>query len=160
MAQPKTLSELINLLIERNFCVEIYKRFQADADRINSINKNAAIWRNPKDVLRFDITHYLGQIRGVNTSRSDNQFVDRLVGLSAEFMPSLLLYNLIERITFGGIQVKVNDILDDYHVCYLPYCDLMLLDKNTYNRVKQTKLAQCSKIFSNVINFSKSWGEK
>ncbi|MCK4251152.1 hypothetical protein KAX97_06875 [candidate division WOR-3 bacterium] len=149
LSTPRTIPQIIDFLIKIKFYDKFKLQLEKDADFVTQMNKDAALWKNPDNVLKLHIKDYMPERNEAGDVVSkDDSFLDKLLSIADSFMPSLKFANFLERIKFGGMKVEANDFIDEYHASYTPYCDTVMLDKGTCGRVQQTKSIYVKRIVS------------
>jgi hypothetical protein len=151
---PHTMSAFINLCIERDVFRDLRNEFINSTDMIAKMNKNSAIWGNPEAVLEGHLLAYSPpEYREI--LQNDRRLFERLFGLYDDFMPSLKFSTLLERVKFGniGMKIEANDLVDEYHASYAPYCDIMMHDGPLCARALQTHSFHAQKCVSQPSEF-------
>lgn len=147
--QPRTTSELIEYCAKYKVFDAFKKQLKTDATKITQWNKNTAIWQNPKMVLRSYVEAYLPKRTKHGKYVPKNAgFVDKLLDIAEKFMPSLVFTTALQRVKYGyeNMLVEANDLVDEFHASFTPYCDVVLLDRGTCSRIKQTTFSYQNKV--------------
>lgn len=147
LSQPKTMAEIIESLIKLRFFENFRKELDKAAGVFTKRNKNAAIWQDTNAVLQLSIKDYMPSITSTGDRvPQDDDFLGQLLSIAATSMPSLKFTTEMQRTKFGGMNVTANDLMDEYHASYTPYCKAAMLDKGTCARAQMTKSAFASRI--------------
>lgn len=149
LTTPRKIPLIIDFLINIKLFDNFKQQMQKETNFVSQIGKTSALWKNPNYVLRLRIKDHIPE-RDANNDLvpKDNAFLDKLVSIADNFIPSLKFTNSLERLQFGGMKMKVSDFMDGFHASYTPYCDAVMLDKGTCERARQTKSIYAKRIVS------------
>jgi len=150
---PHSMSAFIDLCIKHNAFLPMKNEFSESVEIIERMNRNAAIWLNPDAVLKSHLLAYAPENK--RNLLDDESFVEQLFGLYDDFMPSLQFSTLLERIKYGnvGMTIEANDLIDEYHASYAPYCDIVMHDGPLCARATQTHSPHATKCVSQPSDF-------
>jgi|GEM_PF-4568610 len=149
LSQPKNIIEEINIYKKQRLDLEIKNALAQSAQKICEKRNDTRIWHNPNKVLQCAIFDYLpdNTASGFTVPKSEDM-AHQLMKLPSDWIPSLRFINKLQRIKFGfkNMNITVNDLIDEYHACYTPYCDVVMHDKGLCSRARHTKFEFANRI--------------
>ncbi len=121
---------------------------------MDRLKTNAAVIRDPKAPL-------LSRLRDMRIAQTPagislpvpypaEEILERAGGV-----PGFPAYNVFQslfltRLRDGGFATGPNDIVDEWHTCYLPYTQAIALDRRTVGRCRSARLADLGRVASSL----------
>lgn len=155
--QPFSIVRLLEVCKKFKMSLTLDQRMQKDINMIKKLKENAAVWRNWRAVLYSHIRAYWPtQTKAGLIIKPIKSQITTMVEMAEKILPSLTFAVRLQRVKFSSSEgVERNDLYDEYHACYAPYCDVIMHDEDTCRRVKKTGSTYASKFASTPAEFLK-----
>jgi hypothetical protein len=147
-----TMVECIEYCTKYNTFERFKDQVKTDTLYVNHMQRKTDGLMNIRNALKRRIETYLPKTIHTNKSMlRDTSLLDRLIDLSDEFMPSLKFTTLLQEGNYrpGHRRVGTNDVVNELHASFVPYCDIMLHHGELCARAKQTDSMYAKKMVSN-----------
>lgn len=155
--QPFSIVRLLDVCKKSKMSLTFDQRMQKDIKMIKKLKENAAVWRDWRAVLYSHIRAYwpTQTKAGLRIIPIRSQ-ITTMVKMAEKVLPSLTFAVKLQKVKFSSSEgVERNDLYDEYHACYAPYCDVIMHDEDTCRRVEKTGSTYASKFASTPAEFLK-----
>lgn len=156
--QQFTIVRLLEVCKRTRMSAPFDQKLQQDINMIMRLKEDAAVWRDWRTVLRSHIRAYWPeQTRAGLNIEPDDDLIAAVAEAAEDSVPSLTFATQLQRIKFDSSEsVEPNDLYDEYHAAYAPYCNAIMHDEDTCRRVEETGSPYASRFASIAREFLRS----